>query len=134
MKAFGFNTASFGIKGIIGLAVCAVLAIAILEKCSRQAESPEDLVRYQEGREMVQSLTVALGEYQNTMGKLPPNLKALVPKYIKVIPHDPWGHQYVYDKWDDRAFIHFYGRDGRSKGYGVDLDIIGTVWANKKGH
>jgi general secretion pathway protein G len=44
--------------------------------------------------------------------------------YIKKLPTDPWGSQYIYERRDTTAFILFsVGADGQEGGEGLNADI-----------
>jgi len=64
---------------------------------------------------------------QPTSGTIPRNY----PKegYIKRIPKDPWGNEYIYvlqNIGSDQYVIISHGRDGREGGEGEDKDLINT--------
>jgi general secretion pathway protein G len=70
----------------------------------------------------------AIDAYYGVNSRLPENqegLKVLVPGFIKTLPKDPWGHDYLYVQPGKSApyDIICYGADGREGGTGADADI-----------
>ncbi len=43
--------------------------------------------------------------------------------YLKSIPKDPWGRDYIYTVMDDEVSIITYGADGQVGGTGLNADI-----------
>jgi general secretion pathway protein G len=113
---------------IIVVTSAALVVTAAAYILSHKPETPEDRVRYGLAKEDLKVLEDAVRQYLADTGRLPKSLNDLVSSYLPKIPKDPWGRPYGYDRWTDRAFIRFYGRDGHAKGYGVDLDVIAIVW------
>jgi general secretion pathway protein G len=117
------------LPGIIIAASSAVLLVtAAAYILSHKPETDEDRLMYRLAKEDIRVLEEAVRQYLADTKGLPEKLSDLIPSYLPKVPKDPWGRPYGYDRWTDRAFIRFYGRDGHAKGYGVDLDVIAIVW------
>ncbi|MFH0822729.1 MAG: type II secretion system protein GspG [Pseudomonadota bacterium] len=119
---------------ILGAAV--VLSVtAAVHWAERTPTTPTEEAWSLEGQRRVREIADAVERYRNDTGSLPNNLEQLVPQYLPALGNDPWGRPFGYEKWRDRAFIRFYGRDGNTKGrgYGVDLDTIAIVWLKERG-
>jgi general secretion pathway protein G len=77
-----------------------------------------------------QDLTEALDRYSNQLLRLPDEkegLAALAPRYVQVLPLDPWGNPFVYAPstgtlWAD---VLSYGADGQPGGSGPAADVSG---------
>jgi general secretion pathway protein G len=77
-----------------------------------------------------QDLTEALDRYSSQQLRIPDEdegLGALAPRYVSVVPLDPWGNPFVYAPstgtlWAD---VLSYGADGRPGGQGSDADVSG---------
>lgn len=62
-----------------------------------------------------------------TTGNIPKNYPE--GGYMKRIPNDPWGNDYVYELQTtprEHYVVMSYGRDGREGGEGEDKDLINT--------
>ena len=72
---------------------------------------------------------LAVGDYPETLQELVENVdgnEKWTGPYIKSIPKDPWGNEYVYNKLDDdvnKYEIICYGADGAEGGEGDNADI-----------
>jgi len=109
------------------LIIVCLLTLAVAERLCRPPETPLDQERHAQARQEIAALETAVRRHLHDRGALPANLADLVPAYRDAIPADPWGRPYGYERWSDRALIRCYGRNGRARGYGADLDIIATV-------
>ena len=88
----------------------------------------------------IESLSTAIDLYRLEVGKLPPDLDALIEKpsgedrwngpYLrkKVVPTDPWGNPFQYRAPGENADFDLYslGADGAEGGEGEDRDV--TNW------
>jgi general secretion pathway protein G len=100
-----------------------------------------DAARVTQARAQIQNFMTALGSYKLDTGTYPSNeqgLKALRerpqdvnqwagPYMPQEIPHDPWGHEYVYkypgEHGDDPDLVCL-GADGAPGGDGLNADIV----------
>ncbi len=77
----------------------------------------------------IKNIEGALGMYFADQYSYPDSLSALVPKYIKKIPNDPWGNPYFYSSTSQHGQdidIASYGADGVAGGSGKNADV--TNW------
>ena len=82
----------------------------------------------QKARSDLRTLSGAVDSYYLSTGKYPENtdgLKVLVPGYVKAIPKDPWGHDYLYVQPGKLGpfDVISYGADGKEGGSGADADL-----------
>lgn len=54
----------------------------------------------------------SIGAYQLENESLPPDLDSLEPQYIRIIPTDPWGNEYIYRQTPGGYELISLGRDG----------------------
>ncbi len=54
----------------------------------------------------------AIALYESTKGELPQSLNELAPEYIKVLPSDPWGRPYRYERNGNSFTLISSGKDG----------------------
>jgi general secretion pathway protein G len=84
---------------------------------ARQARAAADLAAF----------THALERHRLDTGSYPTTeqgLAALAPRYLDVLPDDPWGHPYVYFRAaDGRAAVRSFGADGVEGGSGAAADV-----------
>ena len=65
----------------------------------------------------------AIERYRSQRGRYPPNLEALVPRWIDSIAPDPWGRPYLYRRRGSGYEVGTRGRDGEAGGVAEDADI-----------
>ncbi len=116
---------------LIILAAAGLMLMVFLQWANREPETPEDRERYLQGRQDLKVIEAATRDFLAEKRRLPDSPDELAPDYLEAIPRDPWGRPFGYEKWSDRAFIRFYGRDGEARGHGVDLDVIAIVWLHR---
>jgi general secretion pathway protein G len=100
-----------------------------------------DTARVTQARAQIQNFMTALGSYKLDTGMYPTTeqgLKALRerpqdvnqwagPYLPQELPHDPWGHEYVYKypgEHGDEPDIICLGSDGAPGGDGLNADIV----------
>ena len=108
---------------------CAGIIVALIGTTARRSPpEPGDEQRHQQALGDLATLSHAVEKYAADTGRFPPKLEALAPRYLKQVPLDPYGNKYKLVSGPDRAFIIYYGKDGRAKGYGpMDVDVVETV-------
>ena len=104
--------------------VCLALLLQWLWHCP---EDISDRGKQDNARRQVAIFEAAVRAYHRDQGKLPASLEVLVPAYVESIPFDPWGHRYSYKRYEREAQIWCYGKNGRPRGYGVDVDFAAIV-------
>ena len=111
------------------LLACAGVMVALIGTTARRSPpEPGDAQRHQQALDDLATLAGAVEKYAGATGRFPPKLDVLVPRYLKQIPLDPYGHKYKLFPGPDKAFLLYYGKDGRAKGYTpMDVDVVLTV-------
>jgi general secretion pathway protein G len=85
---------------------------------ARQARAAADLAGFMHALERHRLDT---GAYPTTEQ----GLAALAPKYLDVLPDDPWGRPYVYFvAAGGRPTMRSFGADGLEGGSGADADVV----------
>lgn len=107
---------------MLGAAVFVCLAL-LLQWLRHSPEDALDRAKQDGARRQIAVFEAAVGAYLHDQGKFPASLEVLVPAYLGSVPFDPWGHAYSYKRYDREAQIWCYGKNGRPRGYGVDVDI-----------
>jgi hypothetical protein len=74
----------------------------------------------------IESLSNGVELYRIETGKLPRRLEDLVPKYVRDLHSDPWGHNYVLYRGAGGAAIVSAGPDGQLGGVDDVVRVIST--------
>jgi general secretion pathway protein G len=87
-----------------------------------------DKAKRQRARSDIATYSGAVDAYYLDKGRFPTNqegLKVLVPEFVKLLQHDPWGrpYQFVQPGKGGKYDIISYGADGREGGAGENQDI-----------
>ncbi len=120
-----FNPIALTIFGTI----FSLTTLAYLTSQPRTPESPEDEAKRKIAAQDVLNIANAVAKYSSTKHFFPKNFEELVPDFIAIVPLDPYANKYMlYGGGEDRLFVSYLGKDGRTKGYEeLDIDIIVTV-------
>ncbi len=97
-----------------------------------------DRAKRVKARADLSTLAGAVDSFYAVNGRYPENsegLRVLVPGFVKALPKDPWGHDYVYLQPGKAGPFDLvsYGADGREGGSGADADISSTDVEGKEG-
>ena len=134
---------------LFAVSALALAASAALPGCGKVAKAVKNGVdsvnRMEKNRQltaqtMIRNFETALDNYKLDVGTYPDSLQHLVQNiddeykwegpYMKSIPKDPWGNEYMYDPYGEHNQgsydIWSYGADGLEGGEGYDKDI--TNW------
>jgi hypothetical protein len=75
---------------------------------------------------------VALNKYKNENGNFPDQLDALAPKFLELLPLDPFSNQsYVYETQDNGYTLYSFGTDGGDDGGQAGVQEGDMVWIVK---
>jgi general secretion pathway protein G len=120
------------VEMIVVIAIIGVLATIVVIRYSGQT----DQAKVAAAKAHLSQFESAVISFQSQNGRLPTSMSELVERpgnapnwpeggYLKSrsVPHDPWGHDYVY-RVNGRHFeIICLGADGQEGGDGVDADF-----------
>ena len=101
-----------------------------------------DKSRYDSAKIQIRNFETALDNYKLDVGTYPSSLHCLVSNqdqserwngpYLKTIPKDPWGNEYIYEpngEHNPTSFdLYSYGADGQEGGEGDAADL--TNWSS----
>lgn len=120
------------VEMIVVIAIIGVLATVVVIRYSGQT----DQAKVAAAKAHLSQFESAVISFQSQNGRLPTSMSELVERpanvsswpdggYLKAkgVPHDPWGHEYVYRVNGRRFEIICLGADGQEGGEGVDADF-----------
>lgn len=125
------------IEMLVVMTIIALFAALVAPRMLHQG----DKARVTQARAQIQNFMTALGTYKLDTGTFPTTeqgLKALREKPQDVnqwagpylpqeVPHDPWGHEYIYKypgEHGDEPDLICLGQDGAPGGDGLNADIV----------
>jgi len=77
----------------------------------------------------IETITSQIEQYKKEYGFYPERLKDLVPKYLKKVPLDVWGKDYMLEVSKNEYRLYTLGQDGMSGGDGLSYDFSNnTDW------
>jgi len=120
------------VEMIVVIAIIGVLATIVVVRYSGQT----DQAKVAAAKAHLSQFESAIISFQSQNGRLPTSMSELVERpgnapswpeggYLKgnAVPHDPWGHDYVYRVNGRKFVIICLGADGQEGGEGVDADF-----------
>jgi len=86
----------------------------------------DELYPFRVAQDAVIRVARALDRYRRNNGRYPDRLDRLVPRYLDVLPRDPWGRGLIYEAKSGKKkyVLACYGADGASGGAGMESDIV----------
>jgi hypothetical protein len=70
----------------------------------------------------IKSLTAVVNDFKVKEGYLPESLGDLGPKYIRKVPAEPWGNEYIYKTEGSKFKVYSLGSDSALGGIGAAED------------
>ena len=124
------NTAGFTlVELMVVIAIIGFLAAVIVPRFFQQIGKGQRAA----AQVQIKNIEGALGMYFADHYSYPDSLAALVPKYLKKVPKDPWGNPYFYSPTSTHGQdvdLASYGKDGVAGGSDDNADV--TNWGDEE--